>query len=119
MSDSPNSWSRWAAPLVVLTAFLLGVVSGGALFRVFALHHGGPPHFRGTDGDDVLLEHLTIGLKLTPAQVEKLRPITLAARSSVRKALDDAHGAIREVLTEEQQKRFDRMLPPPLPPPRQ
>ena len=122
-SAGPGSWGSAAGTtLVLLAAFALGMVAGGALLHVgqLAFHRlhgwggGPPPH----DGPPV--EHLRRAFDLTPQQVERARAILDESRARMQAEADATRSRLREILSAELRERFDAMLRrggPPAPPP--
>jgi Spy/CpxP family protein refolding chaperone len=113
MSDA--SRARRSGLLVLLAGWVLGIVTGAALFHVV---HGVmrlpfPPwaHHRPP------LAHLERRLDLTPEQSERVRAILDRGRVEMRAHAEETRDRIRAVLTPEQRRRFDEMGPPAPPPP--
>jgi Spy/CpxP family protein refolding chaperone len=134
----------WKVILMFLGVFIAGGLCGAALgIRFF---HGPPPGGRNPVRVDIM-DRLDKGLKLTPEQKEKIKPIVQRTqeetqrlrRENVRElaaVMDRMHTEVAAELTpeqrvklEEMRKRFreraervrgffhDRQLPPPPPPP--
>ncbi len=120
--------SRSKAVLLVLGIFLLGAVCGATVERWMlfggrgrpakAFFHRRPP-FRGPRSQEGLTHRFTRHLDLTPEQEQKVKRILdesreqmMAQRKETRKGMKDlltaTRSKIREILTPEQQKKYDK-----------
>lgn len=102
----------------VLMAFVLGVAVGGVGGRWCALEYGGKPW--GRRSPEHLLQQFSRQLRLTPEQrtqvgaiLEAKRQKIDALRAETRPRFDDIRSStgaeIRQLLTPEQQARYDKM----------
>lgn len=112
--------ARFKIWLALLGVFALGAMTGGALDRVHCLrsHHGERGGREG--GGDVFFQALQSELALTDEQsnvvrgiIDKTRTEYRALRDEVRPRYDAVRqrerAAIRAMLTEDQQQKFDQM----------
>jgi Spy/CpxP family protein refolding chaperone len=119
--------SRSKAVLLILGLFLLGAVCGATVERWVLLGRGRPPKaffsrrpsFRGPRSQERLIHRFTRHLDLTPEQERKVKRILdesreqmMAQRKEIRKGMKDlltaTRSKIREILTSEQQKEYDK-----------
>lgn len=116
-NEAKGKWKLWSG---VIAVFIVGAIIGGlsatALIRGHYLHvmKSGPP--RGVHKP--IAERLTADLGLTPdqrAEVERIvgefepsfEEFQTRARTEVRAVMSEMEAKIREVLTPEQQTKFD------------
>ena len=117
---TPQGKARFKIWLALLGVFALGAMTGGALDRVHCLrsHHGERGGTRG--GGDGFFQALQSELALTDEQsyvvrgiIDKTHTEYRALRDEVRPRYDAVRqrerAAIRAMLTEEQQQKFDQM----------
>jgi len=115
--ETKGKWKLWSG---VIAVFIVGAIVGGlsttALIRSHLLHvmRSGPPR----EVHKPIVERLTADLSLTGdqrAQVERIvqdyKPrfseFEQRARAEVRGVMDEMEGKIREILTPEQQAKYD------------
>ena len=118
-----QSTARLKIWLALVAVFALGAMTGGALDRVHCLRHRGPQHEasgRRVSGADRFFQALQSELSLTEEQsnavrgiIDKTRAEYRALREEVRPRYDAVRqrerAAIRALLSEDQQQRFDQM----------
>ncbi len=117
---TPQGKARFKIWLALLGVFALGAMTGGALDRVHCLrsHHGerGGPGGKG----DGFFQALQSELALTDEQSNVVRGIIDKTRTEYRMLRDEVRprydavrqrerAAIRAMLTEDQQQKFDQM----------
>lgn len=120
---------RGGATLVVVGAFVMGMIAGAALLHIARLSLApsrgaddfGPPPPGGPRGPgfrpEPPVEHLTRVLGLSPDQTTRLRAVLDDGRTRMKREADATRDRIREILTADQKAKFDTMRPPPPPPP--
>lgn len=109
--------------LLIIVVFVLGGITGGSLDRVYLTNRGadrnGPPN-RGRRGMEGVIEKWKGELKLNDEQVAKIRTIFEDSRKEFpqsrvaecpgfKESRARTRSRVRELLTPEQQKRFDEM----------
>ena len=117
---SPTSRSKVIAAIVVVVAFLAGIVIGVAGDRVWRFRHGmgrgHAPHMMSA----LILRRLDHELDLTPQQHNAVKQILDAreqrvnalmanVRPQIRQQIDAANAEIEKVLTPEQRVKFQQM----------
>lgn len=113
--------AKTQAWVLMLVVFLLGGVTGGAVDRFFFLKgQSSPPHARGERGPGRMLEFLKRELNLTEEQTtgvknvfEQMRkefpPSRINDCPGMKESREKSRTLIREILTPEQQKKYDEM----------
>jgi len=114
----PSSRSKVIAAIVVVVAFLAGIVIGVAGDRVWRFRHPGrhAPHMMAT----LILHRLDHELDLTPQQHEAVKQILDVreqrvnalmsnVRPQIRQQIDATNAEIEKVLTPEQRVKFQQM----------
>lgn len=108
MADGASGTGRARATSLLAVVFLIGAVCGAAIWvlaeRAIALHRPPPPMTHRPP-----FERIARHLDLDADQRREVRRILEHSGLRVREALEEAHDEIREILTPEQQERFDRM----------
>ena len=114
LADHVSMRRRWDPKLVCGIAFALVFLTGaaaGALFMDFGLHRSmREPSFDTPAGKVRYFERLQKDLDLTPAQSEQMKSILNDFWTYYRTVLSDGKDKIDQVLTEEQRRKFDRLL---------
>jgi len=110
-AGASGAWNPKVAGLTVLTLVFLCGVAAGAL----AMHLGWhdrlhQPAFNTTTGRSLYFERLRKQLDLTPAQAEQMQSILDDSWQYYRTVLSDSKNRIDQVLTEEQRRKFERLL---------
>jgi len=105
--------------LLIIVVFVLGGVTGGSLDRLYLANRSGSPN-HNRRGTDRIIEKWREDLKLNDGQVAKIRTIfeesrrefpqsRLAECPGFKESRARTRSRVRELLTSEQQKRFDEM----------
>lgn len=105
--------SRRRGMILVLVVFILGLVCGAAL-TIIGIRSVGPRRLAGQpDGRPVEMrrgfEHMADELGLDEDQRVAIREIFDRSRIEMRKVTRESSQEIREILTEEQRQKFDRL----------
>ena len=114
----PSSRSKLIAAIVVVVAFVAGIVIGVAGDRFWRFHHPGrrAPHMMTA----LILRRLDHELSLTPQQHDAVQKILDAreqrvnalmsgVRPQIRQQIDAANAEIEKLLTPEQRAKFQQM----------
>jgi Spy/CpxP family protein refolding chaperone len=114
--------AKTQAWMLMLVVFLLGGVTGGAVDRFFFLKgQSSPPHARGERGGPGRLpEFLKRELNLTEEQTTAVKNVFEQMRKEfppsrfnecpgMKESREKSRALIREILTPEQQKKYDEM----------
>lgn len=105
---------RWDPKLVCGLAFALVFLTGaaaGVAFMDLGLHRSlRQPSFDTPAGKVRYFERLQKELDLTPAQSEQMQSVLNDFWSYYRTVLSDSKDKIDQILTEEQRRKFDRLL---------
>ena len=108
---SSGAWNPKVAGLTVLTLVFLCGVAAGALAMHLGWHdHLHQPAFNTPTGRSLYFERLRKQLDLTPAQAEQMQSILDDSWQYYRTVLSDSKTRIDQVLTEEQRRKFERIL---------
>lgn len=132
-----RSNAKVVATIIVVIAFIAGLLVGAVGDRIWAFRHPRGPH--GPFAANRIVERLSRELDLTPqqkAQVsaivaahgKKMDAVWSAIRPQIRAEIDAANREISAVLTPDQREKFDKLRmrlgprrgpggPPPGPPP--
>jgi Spy/CpxP family protein refolding chaperone len=106
-----GSWNPKVAGLTVLTLVFLCGVAAGALVMHLGWHDRlHQPAFDTPAGRALYFERLRKQLDLTPAQAEQMQSILDDSWQYYRTVLSDSKNRINQVLTEEQRRKFERIL---------
>lgn len=106
--------------LLIVAVFLLGGVTGGSLDRLYLAKNEAPKPGHGPRGPNRVIERWKGELNLNDEQVAKIRTILEESRKEfppnrfaecpgVKESRARTRSRVREVLTAEQQKKFDEM----------
>ena len=114
MNDLLNQKGRWAATLMMLGIFFLGMVSSAVIIHLGHLTHIFPHH--GPEHGSPL-HVLTRELNLDADQQKKIEAIMERRHQQMMGIVDGTHAEIRELLRPDQRERFDHMRMPMPPPP--
>jgi len=113
VSDGSN---RARGVALLFAVFLFGALAGASLFYVGQRSVGGAPPGPPPPppGPRPLhpLDRMSRELNLDEEQERAIRDLLEKHRRAMEAQLEQSREAIREVLTEEQRERFDRMRPP-------
>lgn len=109
----------WNPKLVCVATMGLVFLSGavvGALAMDFGVHNRQRPFaFDTAQGKVQYFEHMKKELDLTPAQAEQMQSVLNDFWQYYRTVLTDGKQRVEQLLTEEQRRKFDRMLQQQLP----
>jgi Spy/CpxP family protein refolding chaperone len=107
-----RSWDPKVACMVTLTLVFLCGAAAGAVAMNFGLHtllHRGPS-FDTTVGKEFYFDRMKRELNLTPLQQEQMESILNDFWQYYRTVLSDSKTKVEQILTEEQRKKFERIL---------
>ena len=112
MAESVPSRSRSRGLLLLTVLFLIGVIAGASLafIGIRALVGSGLKAGKGPIERHMILR-MESQLDLDEEQSRRIRQIMRGSRERVHQELERTRKQIREVLTPDQQKRFDEMRP--------
>jgi len=114
--------SRTSATLLLMLTFLLGAVAGSVGYYLLATHMMIPgPRSASRSSPHDIAEELAAGLSLNAEQKEKLKGIIHQSRERYRalsvqfrpqyeSLRNDTRQQIRQILTEEQKARFEKIV---------
>jgi Spy/CpxP family protein refolding chaperone len=119
-NGSKGKWKLWSG---VVAVFIVGAIVGGlsatALIRGHFIHvmRSGPPR----EVHKPIAERLTVDLSLTPEQRTRVERIVQdfeprfsefeqRTRAEIRGIMNEMEGRIREILTPEQQAKYDARI---------
>ena len=114
--------SRTSATLLLILTFLLGAVAGSVGYYLLVAHMIVPgPRSAGRSSPHDIAEELATGLSLNGEQKEKLKEIIQQSRERYRalsvqfrpqydNVRNEARQQIRQILTEEQRARFEKIV---------
>jgi Spy/CpxP family protein refolding chaperone len=113
-----GSNARLIATIIVVVAFIAGLLVGAVADRIWLFRHGGGPERHRIA--DRIVEHLSRDLNLTPQQKQQVATIVAAhakkmdavwsnVRPQIRTEIDAANREISAVLTPEQREKFDKL----------
>lgn len=116
----PSSRSKLIAAIVVVVAFLAGIVIGVAGDHFWRIRHFGRGPRQPALITALILRRLDHELNLTPQQEQAVRQILTAreqrigalmstVRPQIRQQIDAANAEIEKVLTPEQRLKFEQM----------
>ena len=106
-----RAWNPRVAGVTVLTlVFLCGVAAGALTMHLGWHNHLHQPAFDSPAGRTLYFERLRKQLDLTPAQAEQMQSILGDSWQYYRTVLSDSKSRIDQVLTEEQRRKFERIL---------
>ena len=113
---SPNlsfvrSWNPKVACAVTLTlVFLCGVAAGAVAMNLGAHGRLHQPAFDTPAGKAAYFARVQKELDLTPQQAEQMRTVLNDMWQYYRIVVTDSKARVDQLLTEEQRRRFDRLL---------
>lgn len=116
MDDTAPTPSRGRGLLLIGTIFLLGMISGAALFYLGQRSVRPEPFGRAGHlghGRGGPMRVLMKELDLDAEQEKKIRAILEGRREEVHRLLEASRAEIQALLTPEQRKRFDEIHPGP------
>ena len=106
-----RSWDPKVAAMVTLTlVFLCGAVAGAVAMNFGAHHWLHQPSFDTAAGRELYFSRMKRELNLTSAQQEQMESILNDFWQYYRTVLSDSKSRIDQILTEEQRRKFERML---------
>lgn len=122
MDETALKPTRSTGLILIAVVFLLGMVCGASLFYLGqrsvlgrqairplqSRGFGGPP---GGEHPERAIERLSTELGLDPEQRQQIAAVLRESRMRVHQLVEESHAEIGELLTEEQKKRLDELLP--------
>ena len=97
--------SKWSAAVLLIAAFVLGALSGGA---AVGLADRGTGERRAPRGD--MVAHMTEQLELTTEQQDSVRAVLEQYRETFHTMRQQIGNDIRALLTPEQLERYEAMM---------
>ncbi len=111
-----RSWDPKVVGAVTLTLIFLCGAAAGALFMDLRVHDRlRPPILDTAAGKALYFQRLQKDLDLTPAQSEQIQSVLNDFWQYYRSVMSDSKQRVEQLLTEEQRKKFARLLQQQLP----
>jgi Spy/CpxP family protein refolding chaperone len=111
-----RSWDPRAVAVVTLALIFLCGAAAGALVMDLRVHDRlRPPILDTAAGKALYFERLQKELDLTPAQSEQIQSVLNDFWQYYRSVMTDSKQRVEQLLTEEQRKKFARLLQQQLP----
>jgi Spy/CpxP family protein refolding chaperone len=106
-----RSWDPKVACMVTLTLVFLCGAAAGAVAMNFGLHNLlHKPSFDTAVGKEFYFDRMKRELNLTPVQQEQMESILNDFWQYYRTVLSDSKTKVEQILTEEQRRKFERIL---------
>jgi hypothetical protein len=122
MGTPRGSNAKMVATIIVVVAFIAGLLVGAVSDRIWLFRHGGGPERHRGNGlmADRIVDRLTHELNLNAAQKEQVATIVAAhgkriegvwsnVRPQIRQEIDATNREISTVLTPEQREKFEKL----------
>jgi len=90
--------------------FLCGAVTGAVAMNMGLHTRLHPPNFSSAAGKALYFERMQRDLNLTPVQLDQMQSTLNDFWQYYRTVLTDGKSRVEQILTEEQRKKFERML---------
>jgi len=111
LKAAPSSWNpKLAFAATLALVFLCGAVAGAVAMNLGVHNLLHQPGFDTPTGKALYFEHLQKELDLTPTQSEQIQSVLNDFWLYYRTVLSDSKARVEQLLTEEQRKKFERML---------
>ena len=107
---SGRSWDPRVACAVALVLVFLCGAAAGALVMDFGVHRSRIPSFETPAGKALYFERMQRELNLTPQQSEQMQSVLNDFWQYYRSVMSDSKQRVEQLLTEEQRKKFARLL---------
>jgi Spy/CpxP family protein refolding chaperone len=112
---SPNLLARWWNPrlacgVTLVLVFLCGAAAGALAMNLGVHNRLHRPAFDTPAGKALYFERVQKELNLTPAQAQQMESILNDFWQYYRTVLSDSKSRVEQVLTDEQRKKFERLL---------
>lgn len=105
-----RAWNPRIACGVVLTLVFLCGAAVGAVAMDLGVHSRNRPAFDTAAGKALVFERMQKELGLSPAQSEQMESVLNDFWQYYRTVLSDSKSRIEQLLTEEQRRKFERLL---------
>jgi Spy/CpxP family protein refolding chaperone len=106
-----RAWDpRLVAAVTLSLVFLCGVAAGALAMNLGVHNRLHQPAFDTAAGKALYFERMQKDLDLTPAQAEQMQSILNDMWQYYRTVLSDSKARVEQVLTEEQRRKFERLL---------
>jgi Spy/CpxP family protein refolding chaperone len=106
-----RAWDpRLVCAVTVSLVFLCGAAAGALAMNLGVHNRLHQPAFDTAAGKALYFERMQKDLDLTPAQAEQMQSILNDMWQYYRTVLSDSKARVEQVLTEEQRRKFERLL---------
>jgi len=107
-----RTWNPRVVCVVTLAlVFLCGAAAGAVIMSFEGMHaHLHQPGFDTANGKALYFARIQKELDLTPAQTEQMQSILNDLWQYYRMVISDSRVRVEQILTEEQRKKFERIL---------
>ena len=106
-----RAWDPKVACIITLALVFLCGAAAGAVVMNFGVHKSlHQPSFDTASGKDLYFARMKRELDLTPAQQEQMESILNDFWTYYRTVLSESKAKVEQILTEEQRRKFERML---------
>jgi len=106
-----RSWDpKFVCAVTLSLVFLCGAATGAVVMNLGVHTRLHQPRFDSPAGKALYFDRMQRDLNLTPAQLEQMRSTLNDFWQYYRTVLSDGKSRVEQILTEEQRKKFERML---------